>query len=131
MKVSLNELAGGGLQEQFDKAFERVIENLADPNTSYKEARKITITLKFTQTEQRDDVSVMLTVAEKLAAQAQTKTAFAIGKDLKTGKVYAEEYGKNQMTIKDLGVNTSTGEVVDVRIPVMNFKKYAEEGEKI
>ena len=123
MKVSLNEIAGGALQEQFDKAFERVIENLADPNTSFKETRKITITLKFTQTEQRDDVSVMLNVSEKLAAQAQTKTAFAVGKDLKTGKVYAEEYGKNQMSIKDLGVDTQTGEIVEVRVPVVDFQK--------
>ena len=121
MKVSLNEIAGGALQEQFDKAFERVIENLADPNTSFKEARKITITLKFTQTEQRDDVNVSLNVAEKLAAQAQTKTSFAVGKDLKTGKVYAEEYGRNQMSFKELDVNKQTGEIVEVRVPAINI----------
>lgn len=32
-KVSLEQIMGGGLQEQFGKSFDRVIENLADPNT--------------------------------------------------------------------------------------------------
>ena len=112
-KVSLEEIAGGALQEQFEKAFKKVVENLADPNTSYKEARKITITLKFAQNEQRDDVVCELLVTEKLASQAVTRTSFAVAKNLKTGEVYAEEYGKNrnQMSIDDLDVNTATGEV--------------------
>lgn len=112
-KVSLEEIAGGALSEQFGKAFEKVIENLADPNTSYKEARKITITLKFTQNEHRNDVVCDVSVTEKLAAQAQTRTAFAVGKDLKTGAVYAEEYGRNQLSIDVMSVDTETGEVLD------------------
>ena len=112
-KVSLEEIAGGVLQEQFGKAFERVVDNLADPNTSFKEARKITITLKFTQNEQRDDVACDVLVTEKLAAQAATRTAFAVGKNLRTGEMFAEEYGRNQMSIGDLNVDTDTGEVLD------------------
>lgn len=112
-KVSLEEIAGGALQEQFGKAFERVVDNLADPNTSFKEARKITITLKFTQNEQRDDVACDVLVTEKLAAQAATRTAFAVGKNLRTGEMFAEEYGRNQMSIGDLNVDTETGEVIE------------------
>lgn len=115
-KVSLEEVAGGALQEQFEKSFARVMENLADPNTPFKEARKITITLKFTQNEYRDDVACDVLVTEKLSAQAATRTAFAVGKNLKTGEMYAEEYGKNQMSINDLNVgnvDTETGEIFD------------------
>lgn len=112
-KVSLEEIAGGALQEQFGKAFERVVDNLADPNTSFKEARKITITLKFTQNEQRDDVACDVLVTEKLAAQSATRTAFAVGKNLRTGEMFAEEYGRNQMSIDNLNVDTETGEVID------------------
>lgn len=105
-KVSLYEITGGALQEQFERAFERVIENLADPNTSYKEARKITISLTFKQNERRDDVACDVLVAEKLATPAPTtaptKTAFAVGRDLKTGELYAEEYGRSQMSIDDI-----------------------------
>ena len=117
-KVSLEQIMGGGLQEQFTKAFDRVVDNLADPNTSFKEARKITIELKFTQNEARDDVSCAVSVKEKLAAQAPMQTAFMIGKDLKSGKMYAEEYGrhnhlKGQMSVDEMIVDPNTGEVLE------------------
>lgn len=116
--VSLEQIVGGGLQEQFSKSFDRVIENLADPNTSFKECRKIIVTLKFTQNEARDDVSCAVSVAEKLAAQAPMQTAFAVGKNLKTGEMYAEEYGrhsplKGQMSLDTIDVDPETGEVKD------------------
>lgn len=115
-KVSLEEIMGGGLQEQFTKSFEKVIANLADPNTAFKPCRKITIELKFTQNEARDDVSVAVSVKEKLEAQAPMSTAFMIGKNLKTGEMYAEEYGrhnrlKGQTTIDEMKVDPTTGEV--------------------
>ena len=117
-KVSLEQIMGGGLQEQFSKAFDRVIENLSDPNTPFKEARKITIELKFTQNEARDDVSCAVSVKEKLAAQAPMQTAFMVGKDLKSGKMYAEEYGrhnhlKGQMSVDEMKVDPATGEVLE------------------
>lgn len=114
-KVELKELASGALQEQFGKSFEKVIENLQNPNTPYKNAREIVIKMKFTQNEQRDDVKCGISVTEKLAAQAPTETAFAIGKDLKTGELYAEEYGrqvKGQTTFDDMDVDPNTGEVI-------------------
>lgn len=116
--VSLEQIMGGALQEQFGKAFDRIVENLADPNTSFKEVRKITIELKFTQNEDRDDVSCAVSVKEKLATQAPMKTAFAVGKNLKTGEMFAEEYGrhsqlKGQTTIDEMVVDTETGEVLE------------------
>lgn len=117
-KVSLDEILGGGLKEQFAKSFEKVIANLADPNTAFKPCRKITIELKFTQKETRDDVSVAVSVKEKLEAQAPMSTAFMIGKNLKTGEMYAEEYGrhnhlKGQTTIDEMNVDPATGEVLE------------------
>lgn len=117
-KVSLEQIMGGGLQEQFSKSFDRVIENLADPNTGFKECRKITIELKFTQNEARDDVSCAVSVKEKLAAQSPMQTAFVVGKNLKTGEMYAKEYGrhnhlKGQVTVDDFIVDPDTGEVLE------------------
>lgn len=126
-KVELQEVVGGALQEKFDKAFQRVIENLQDPNTSFKMKRKITIQMDFVQNEARDDVRVEVNVVEKLAPQAPMQTAFAIGKDLRSGEVYAEEYGKQikgQMNIGDL----KTEEKVDSNeenATVVDFRKVA------
>lgn len=133
-KVELQEVVGGALQEKFDKAFQRVVENLQDPNTSFKVKRKITIQLDFVQNEARDDVHVEINVVDKLAPQAPMQTAFSIGKDLRTGEVYAEEYGKQikgQMNIGDLKteekVDSETEEVVsnEEKGTVVNFRKAA------
>lgn len=134
--VELKELVGGALQEQFGKSFEKIVENLQNPNTPYKNSREITIKLKFTQNEKRDDVKCAVQVSEKLAPQAPMETSFAIGKDLKTGELYAEEYGKQikgQMHIDDIQkaevidgkqVDTSTGEIVSEQHPkVVDLRK--------
>lgn len=127
-KIKIEELAGGQLQEQFQKSFDKVLENLQNPNTSFKNSREINIKLKFTQNENRDDVHVSVLCTEKLAPQIPMQTAFNIGKDLRTGEMYCEEYGKQirgQMSFKDLAepettenaeeVDTSTGEIIDFR----------------
>lgn len=134
-KIELANLVGGALQEKFSKAFERVIENLQDQNTSFKVKRGITIKLDFNQNETRDDVSVSVDVTEKLAPQAGMKTSFYIGKDLKTGEIYAEEYGKQikgQMSLSDFAepvtqidggtVDTETGEILKPG-NVVDFRK--------
>lgn len=133
-KVELQNLVGGAVQEKFNKSFEKVVENLQDMNTSYKNKRKITITLDFTQNENRDDVQVSVDVVEKLAPQAGLKTSFYIGKNLQTGEVFAEEYGKQvrgQMSINDYAteqvidgktVDTDTGEIIDDG-NVVDFRK--------
>lgn len=103
-KVELQEFAGGALQEKFNRAFERVVENLQDVNTPFKVKRRITIQVDFIQNEMRDDVRCDISVVEKLAPQAPMSTQFAIGKNLESGEIIAREYGrgmKGQMTLDD------------------------------
>ena len=129
--VKLQELVGGALQEKFQRALENVLENLQNPNTPYKNKRGITIKMTFEQNESRDDVKVGIDVQEKLAPLTQLETSFAVGRDLKDGGLYVEEYGKQikgQMSFSDLEktqvidgkeVDTETGEigrnVIDLR----------------
>lgn len=124
--IELKDIVGGALQEQFSKSFEKIIENLQNPNTPYKNSREIQIKLKFTQNEKRDDVKCTVQVSEKLAPQTPMETSFAIGKDLKSGELYAEEYGKQikgQMSFDDIQeeqqqmvdgktVDIETGEII-------------------
>lgn len=137
-KVDLKDMIGGALQEKFNKAFERVVENLQDNNTSFKVKRGITIQMSFDQNEARDDVTVTVDVKEKLAPQTGMKTSFSIGKDLRTGELFAEEYGKQikgQMSINDFQktevidgkeVDTETGEIVEGSVSkVVDLRKVA------
>lgn len=141
-KVEIQKLVGGAVQEQFGKSFEKVLENLMNPNTSYKDTRDITIKLKFKQNESRDDVKCEICVSEKLAPQQPMGTSFAIGKDLRTGQMYAKEYGKHlegQMHIDDYlnqeegaaVLDESTGEILsalkesinEANTKIINFKE--------
>lgn len=139
-KVELQKMAGGIVQEKFAKAFEKVIDNLQDTNTPYKTRRKIEIKLTFDQNETRDDVHVGIDVVEKLAPQTAFSTSYSIGKDLKTGEVFVQEYGKQlsgQIAMKELAhetelsanstsveVDTATGEIINES--VIDFRKVAE-----
>lgn len=135
--VKLQDLVGGALQEVFAKSFEKVIGNMQDVNTPFEAKRGITITLGFKQNELRDDVKVSIDVKEKLAPQAGLRTSFSIGKDLKTGELYAEEYGKfikGQATLDDYQptqvidgnvVDTDTGEIIEQKDTVVDFRKAA------
>lgn len=124
-RVNLEAFAGGALQEKFDDAMEKVLVNMTDPNTPWKNKRKIIVEVSFEQNEDRDDSTVNVSVVTKLAAVKPISTRMAIGKDLETGQVFAEEYGsqcRGQMTLDDYQgqrdqvvdgktVDTETGEI--------------------
>ena len=126
-RVNLETFAGGALQEKFDDAMEKVLVNMTDPNTPWKNKRKITVEVTFEQNEDRDDSSVNVSVVPKLAPVKPVSTRMAIGKNLETGQVFAEEYGnqcRGQMTLDDYQgqrdqvvdgktVDTETGEIRD------------------
>lgn len=135
-KVNLETFAGGALQEKFDDAMERVLVNMTDPNTPWKNKRKIIVEVSFEQNEDRDDSSVNVSVVPKLAPVKPVSTRMAIGKDLKTGEVFAEEYGsqcRGQMTMEDYQrqqeqvvdgktVDTETGEIKEDQ-KVLDFRQ--------
>ena len=125
MQIKLEEIAGGALQEKFENAFVEVLKNLQDPNTSFKVKRSIGLKLSFTQDENRSNVTCDLEVTQKLAPQKGLSTKFYTGTDLRTGELFAEEYGsqiRGQMSLSDMDgqkvidgqtVDTETGEIVD------------------
>ena len=113
--LSLTDLANGALQEKANAAMQKVIDNMQDPNTPWKNQRQINIKIAFVQNEDRDDMAVAVSVDTKLAPVTPVLTRMAVGKDLRSGKVYAQEYGrqiKGQMSL-DLGQQAS-GAVVEV-----------------
>ena len=127
--IEFDEIAGGALKEQFARSFDKVLENLLNPNTSFKTPSEINIKLKFTQSERRDDAKCTVIVTEKLACASPTETAFAIGKDLSDGSVYAEEYGSQmRMRVEESTVpeiDTETGEVHDTPGEIIDLRKTA------
>lgn len=137
-KVNLEEFAGGALQEKFDRAFEQVTENMLDVNTPYKNKRVITVKVALMQNESRDDSVAEVSVETKLAPASPIKTQFALQRDLKTGKVFASEYGpgiRGQMSLDDFKeketvidgnvVDTETGEIKEKKVVDLRTAKQA------
>lgn len=126
-KIQLKEMVGGALQAKFAHSFEKVMENMLDPNMPYKDKREIVIKMKFVQNEARDNIVSEITVTEKLASQSALTTQFAVGKDLRTGEIVAEEYGKQlkgQLSMDSMieSVDPETGEITESR-SVVDFRK--------
>lgn len=105
INVDLNKIGGGGLQKRFNREMEKVVRNLKDPNTSYKDVRKITITLTLKQDEERNAVKCAVDVQSKLAKAKTLDTNFGIGRNLETDEVSIREYGTQipgQMDMDDV-----------------------------
>ena len=131
--VELKNIAGGALQAKFNKAMEAVVANLLDPNTPSKDKRKITIEMTFVTDEERTQVASTVSVKQKLAPLHPITTQFGIGKDLKDGGNFIEEYGQhlpgqmalnenvNEQTINGQVVDTDTGEVLVSK--VVDYRK--------
>lgn len=131
--IELENIAGGALQAKFNKAMEAVVANLLDPNTPSKDKRKITIEMTFTTDEERTQVASTVSVKQKLAPLHPINTQFGIGKDLKDGGNFIEEYGQhlpgqlalnenvNEQTINGQVVDTDTGEVLENK--VVDYRK--------
>lgn len=126
--VELKNIAGGALQAKFNKAMEAVVANLLDPNTPSKDKRKITIEMTFATDEERTQVASTVSVKQKLAPLHPINTQFGIGKDLKDGGNFIEEYGQhlpgqlalnenvNEQTINGQVVDTDTGEILESKV---------------
>ena len=102
--IRLGEVAGGALQEIAQEAIADVVANMQDVNTPWKPMRMVTIKLKLTQNEDRDDATMQISVEKKTAAVKPVETKFSMEKDLRDGSIYMEEYGpqiKGQMSFDD------------------------------
>lgn len=128
-KFDLNQIAQGELGAKIALAWQEILENLQNPNTSFKSKRKLTITLTCEQNEQRDTISVEGQVKTSLAPTMPVVTRFASGQNLKTGESYAFEYGaldSKQISFKDIEADelttTEDGFIIDSEGEVLGRK---------
>ena len=61
----LQEVAGGALQEKINRELRKVLNNMMDPNTPWKNKRQITIKMTLEQNEDRDDCKADIQVETK------------------------------------------------------------------
>lgn len=131
--MTLASLCDGAVQERVNHALQKVSENVLDPNTDPKKKRSITLTLSFEPNpDDREDVSVDVSVGVKLAPETGLKTQFYLSKNLDSGMVSITEHAKGQIkgqlsfedleamnknvappTAEELGCDPDTGEILE------------------
>lgn len=130
--IDLNKLANGAASEKFNNEMQRVLDNIADPNTDFKKARTVTLTVTLKPNENRNLSDIKISVKSTIAPSHPVATEMLIGIDSK-GKVTGKELmsGKEgQSYFDDKGdIRDDVGEKIEEEKPkdigpkkVVNFK---------
>lgn len=94
-RISLATIRRGSAVEMVDDAIQKIMENIVDPNTDATAKRKVTLTLSFVPTNERDSAAVGISVRSSLAPQAAVETTAFIS-HTRDG-VACVEYDPNQI----------------------------------
>ena len=73
-RLNLQDLADGAVAEKIDIELQNVLENIADPNTDPKKARKLQVTLTFKADENRDIASLSTVVKSTIVPAKPTES---------------------------------------------------------
>lgn len=109
--IDLTNFAEGAVAERFNIELQKILENIADPNTDPKKARKLTLTLTVKADEKRDIANVSIQTKTYLVSARDVETKIVMDYDAR-GQVICSELksgAKGQMFIDD------DGEVADDR----------------
>lgn len=65
-KVDLETLNSGAVIEQFEEEFQRVLDNIADPNTKPDAVREVKVSVKIRPNKERSSATTSVQVTSKL-----------------------------------------------------------------
>ena len=101
-KFGFDGLAGGEVGNNFQRAIQEVLANIADPNTDPKKKREVNIKLIFVPDENRDLATVSIQTNAKLAPSVEAFTRIAIAKNNTDGKMIAKEFNAQKTVVTDV-----------------------------
>lgn len=119
--LNLEALADGGFTERVNQAVKEVMENIADPNTSWKPKRKVTVDMTFTTLEDRNITQVDIVAKVKLAPRESIHTTVLIDRNM-DGQIVAAEYKKQIPGQTAIKVDSETGEVLNEKVDISGLK---------
>lgn len=88
--VDLNSFASGAMSERFNQELQKVLDNIVDPNTDPKKARKVTLTVTISSNDNRELASVSVKADSKLCPAKNIETQLLMDYD-SNGKVTGAE----------------------------------------
>lgn len=97
--VTLGTIGSGALAELFEAELDKVLGNIADPNTDETTKRSITITVTLKPNRDRDVAEVGLACTSKLAGTVKVNTQLYMGR--REGRLIAVESDPRQSNLFD------------------------------
>lgn len=116
--VDLNEFAEGALAARFNEELQKILENIADPNTEPNKNRTLTVQVRLNSDESRDVVNASVIAKSTLQHAKEADTKMLMGLD-DNGNVIGQELKsgvKDQLFIDiDGDIADDTGEkIIDI-----------------
>ena len=90
-KITLSNLLHGAIEEKFQHELKKVIGNIADINTSYKDKRKINISIEIKPDEMRQDLKIAANVTSKLACVKGDEGIVHLARESGEFGIYADQ----------------------------------------
>ncbi len=97
--INLQTLGDGAIAELFAIEFQKVLQNIGDPNTSARFKREVTIKLTVLPNEDREIATMDVAVTSRLAPAKVVNTTLAIA--IRGSVVRATELRSRQISIFD------------------------------
>lgn len=107
--IDLNSFASGALAEKVNIELQKALDNIADPNTDHKKARKVTVSITLKANEKRNLANVIVDTKSTLVPAVGVETELIIdyttdgqvtGAELKSG-IPGQSYMSNDGEILD------------------------------
>lgn len=127
--IDLNTFAGGALAERTNIEIKKALENISDPNTDHKKARKVTVVITLKANEKRNLANVMIDTKSTLVPAVGVESELIIdldkdgsvtGAELKSGIPGQAFIGENGDILDDKGQEIPEEEPVNKK--VVQFK---------
>lgn len=112
-KLSISNLQNGAAIEMIDEALGEVFSNIWDPNTEAKQKRAMHFTITFSPDEERDIVTMGMSIKNNLAKCKQLVARVNLSR-IRGGEIIASELRSRQMSLPTIeeSVDPETGEVI-------------------
>ncbi|MCM3598679.1 replication terminator protein [Metabacillus idriensis] len=121
--IDLNSFAEGAMAERFDVELQKILENIADPNTDAKKVRKLTLTISLKADDKRDVVLTNVIAKSTLAPAKEIEAKLLMDLDGR-GKVTGAELKSG---VRGQTYITEEGDVADDRgQKIINLKQQSK-----
>ncbi|HJF32798.1 MAG TPA: replication terminator protein [Sporosarcina psychrophila] len=129
--IDLNNFADGGVAEKVNIELQKILENIADPNTDPKKTRKVTVSITLKANDKRNLVDVSVEARSTIAPPKSIETALIIDRDtdgsvtgaeLKSG-VPGQMYVDNHGEVLDDKGQPAPDEEAPLKQKVVQFSK--------